>query len=245
VYLPSDDQGSGVVAGLGLPGRSDHCLGVGFRRGTTGEQIGQFGLRHDTVHAVCGQQQPVMRLQGDRTGVQPEIRLDADRAIEDVAETGLGQHVILRQPGQHTVTEVPGPAVAYVQHRRLSAAHDQGGEGRGGTRHVRIRSPLCMEPAIVARQRRHTGRRHTLQRVLIDIGVDEGPPGQFGRDPASPRSTDAVSDQGDHAVQRLFRRAADVDGPEVLIVRARPLRRGEPRRDLKPCVRAHHRSPCR
>ena len=239
-----DDDGGGVVARLLLPGPVDDGLGVRLGRSAAGHQRRQILLRHHAVHAVGGQQQPVVRLERHRPRIEPEVRLDADGAVQDMAEAGLGQHMVLGQPRQDAVAEMPGAAVADMQDRRLAPAHDQGGEGRRRSGHLRIRPALGVEPAVIARQSRHPGRSDALQRALVQIAVDKGPTRQLRRDPPRPGPADPVGDEGQHAVQGLFRRRAQMNCAEILVVLARPQRRGEPRRDLQPAVRIHGRSPC-
>ena len=185
------------------------------------------------MHSVGGQQQPVVRLQPHLPDVQLHIRLDADGAVQHVAEPLLGPRVVLGQPRQNPVAEMPGPAVAHMKRRRLAPAQDQGREGGRRPLHGRIDPAPRMEPAVEASQSLDTVGGDAVQRVLIQIAVDEAARRQLRRHPPGLGPRHPVGDHRHHPVFALFGRRADMDAAEVLIVRLWSLQGGKAGGDLQ------------
>ena len=116
-----EDQDGGVVARPRLGDLVQNGLGVGVGRSTPCQQPRQGGLVQHPVHPVRGQHQPVVRLQLHMAHVQLHVRLDADGAVQHMAQPLLGPGVILSQPGQHPVAEMPGPTVPHMKRHRLTS----------------------------------------------------------------------------------------------------------------------------
>jgi hypothetical protein len=185
------------------------------------------------MHPVGGQQQPVMRRQPHMAHVQLDVRLDPDGAVQHMAQPLLGPGVILGQARQHPVAEMPGPAVPHMQRHRLASAQDQGGEGGRRRLHGRIDLPPRMEPAVEAPQRLDPVGGDAVQRVLVQIAVDEAARRQLGRHPPGLRARHPVGDDRHDPMLALLGRRAQMHAAEILIVRLRPLRGGEAGGDLQ------------
>ena len=218
-----DDDGGGVVA---RPRRLDlgqDRFGVRVGRTAPSQQARDHRIGQHPMHPVGGQQQTIVRFQPHLPDIQLHIRLDAHRAIQHMAQPLLGARVVFGQPRQNPVAEMPGPAVAHMKRRRLAPAQDQGGKGGRRPLHRRIDPAPRMEPAVEAPQRLDAVGGDAVQRVLIQIAVDEAARRQLRRHPPGLRPRHPVGDHRHHPMLALLGRRADMDAAEILIIRLGPL----------------------
>ena len=125
------------LVGIGAIG--DECLGDrDRRRAVTGaDDLGVAGQRrHGRERGLLGKVRDQFEL-GVQSGLQPAVRLDQDRVVEDdrgVRLVGARDPVPWRapteaaiaRPGRHTSAAVTGPAPPAVLHRRRRSASSRG-----------------------------------------------------------------------------------------------------------------------
>ena len=171
------------------------------------------------MHAVAGKQQSIVQGKFLDPAVQPHVILDTEGTVQDMAQRGLRQHMILGQSRQNLASQPPGATVADVQRMRSATAQNHCGKGRRRPFEFRVDDAHPVQPAIVGTHHLSRACGHADRRRSGIIAIDEGSHRQLGRDAPALGAADTVGDDRNHPVRRPLALGAFVDRAIILIGR--------------------------
>ncbi len=212
-----DHQRGGIVAGSrGDPGRDE------FARGLVGCVAPRQDFRDLTVcdaamDAVAAQEITVVEAQGVGGVIDADAIFRADRAGEDVPQSGAGHGVVGGHLVEPSVAPAIGAGVADVDHMDLASAQDERGQRARHPREVRVAPSDGMRPGIEGLHGAGAAAVDAERLVLAEMAFDERAHREFGRLPSALGAADAIGNRRHRAQARLLLAAARVEGGIVLV----------------------------
>ena len=195
------------------------------------------------MHAVAAQEKTVVQRHRLAGVIEPQLRLDAQRAGQDMRAAGsaLLPHVIGGQAGQAVAAEAIGARIPDMQQVDDAAAQHQRGEGASHPRQFRVLPAQGLDPFIERVDDRSRGAAHFHGFWQVPKSVDEAAHRGLGRHAAALRAADSVGDGRHHLPARLGKLGAENGGDEILVALARPGFRDESDAGLDAVAALSHR----